>query len=177
MDTINTILRSNNGNRYLLYVNESIDKSMDIHAWNSESIKKVILLSSVMNSYVEGTASFLKICGQTVRNNLKQQLPEWIMAYNDNIIKMMKELGAFRKPVIVAMDWHDIMYYGDPEAEGVKGTQAKKGTHWAYQFATASVVVGDEKFTVAVTPVTYESIVEHVKRLLLKVLGFGIKKD
>ena len=143
--------------------------------WNSESIKKVILLSSVMNSYVEGTASFLKVCGQTVRNNLKQQLPEGIIAYDDNIIKTMKELGAFRKPVIVAMDWHDVMYYGDPEAEGVKGTQAKKGTHWAYQFATAAVVVNDEKFTVAVTPITYESIVEHVKRLLLKVLGFGIK--
>ena len=22
-------------------------------------------------------------------------------------------MGAFRKPVIVAMDWHDIMFYGD----------------------------------------------------------------
>jgi len=25
--------------------------------------------------------------------------------------KKMREMGAFRKPVIVAMDWHDIMFY------------------------------------------------------------------
>lgn len=31
------------------------------------------------------------------------------------------------------------MTYGDPKAEGVKGT------HRAYQFATAAVVIGDKK--------------------------------
>jgi len=34
----------------------------------------------------------------------------------------MREMGAFKKPVIVAMDWHDIMFYGDVNAEGVKVT-------------------------------------------------------
>jgi len=117
METIHTILRSNVGNRYLLYVNESLDKSMNIHSWDRESVKKVITLASVMNSYVEGTASFLKICGQTVRNNLKQQNPDNVLEYNESIIKAMKDMGAFKKPVIVAIDWHDIMYYGDPKAE------------------------------------------------------------
>ncbi|MGC9146185.1 MAG: hypothetical protein ACP5GS_08790, partial [Nitrososphaeria archaeon] len=42
METIHTILRSNVGKRYLLYVNESLDKSMDIHSWDRESVKKVI---------------------------------------------------------------------------------------------------------------------------------------
>jgi putative transposase len=176
METIHTILRSNVGNRYLLYVNESLDKSMDIHSWNRESVKKVITLASVMNSYVEGTASYLKICGQTVRNNLKQQNPDDVLEYNESIIKAMKDMGAFKKPVIVAIDWHDIMYYGDPKAEGVKGTKEKKGTSWAYQFATASVVIDDKKFTIAVTPVAaHESIVEHVRRLLSEIFELGIK--
>ena len=83
-------------------------------------------------------------------------------------------MGAFRKPVIVAMDWHDIMFYGDSKAEGVKGTNHKNGTNWD-QFAKAAVVMGDEKLTVAVTPVTNESKVEHVKRLLSKVFELGIK--
>ena len=73
------------------------------------------------------------------------------------------------------MDWHDIMFYGDFNAEGVKGTKHKNGTNWAYQFATAAVVMGDEKLTVAVTPVNNESKVEHVKRLLSKVFELGIK--
>ncbi|MFP3262800.1 MAG: hypothetical protein RXP28_08290, partial [Nitrososphaeria archaeon] len=34
--------------------------------------------------------------------------------------------------------------------------------------ATAAVVMGDEKLTVAVTPVNNESKVEHVRRLLSK---------
>ena len=37
--------------------------------------------------------------------------PESVLKYNEEIIKKMKEMGAFRKPVIVAMDWHDIMFY------------------------------------------------------------------
>ncbi|MFP3222714.1 MAG: hypothetical protein RXR21_03465 [Nitrososphaeria archaeon] len=108
---INSILRSNNGNKYLLYIYESIDKAMNIKARNRESIKKVIVLSSITNSYVEGTASSVDACGQTVRNNLKQQDPERVLKYNEEVIKKMREMGAFRKHVIVAMDWHDIMFY------------------------------------------------------------------
>jgi len=33
----------------------------------------------------------------------------------------MREMGALGKPVPVAMDWHDIMFYGDVNAEGIKG--------------------------------------------------------
>jgi len=175
METINSILRSNNGNKYLLCIYESIDKAMNIKARDRESIKKVIVLSSTMNSYVEGTASSIDVCGQTVRNNLKEQDPERVLKYNEEIIKKMKEMGAFRKPVIVAMDWHDIMFYGDSKAEGVKGTNHKNGSNWAYQFATAAVVMGDKRLTVAVTPVNNESKVEHVKRLLSKVFELGIK--
>ena len=79
---INSILRSNNGNKYLLCIYESIDKAMNIKALDRESIKKVIVLSSITNSYVEGTASSVDVCGQTVRNNLKEQDPESVLKYN-----------------------------------------------------------------------------------------------
>ncbi|MGC8949387.1 MAG: transposase [Thermoprotei archaeon] len=149
---------------------------MNIHARNKESIKKTIILASTTNSYIEGTASLLKLCGQTIRNNLKQQDPDNILKHNEEIIKTMKNMNAFKKPVIIAIDWHDIMYYGNPKTEGVKGTKTKKGTNWAYQFATAAVVVDDRKLTIAVTPVApHESIVEHVKRLLSKIFELGIK--
>ncbi|MGC9073973.1 MAG: hypothetical protein ACP5H0_07465, partial [Caldisericum sp.] len=124
----------------------------------------------------EGTASFLKLCGQTIKNNPKQQDPDNILKHNKEIIKTMKNMNAFKKPVIIAIDWHDIMYYGNPKTEGVKGTKTKKGTNWAYQFATAAVVVDDRKLTIAVTPVApHESIVEHVKRLLSKIFELEIK--
>ena len=56
MQTISSILRSNIGNKYLLYIYESIEKAMNIKARDRESIKKVIVLSSITNSYVERTA-------------------------------------------------------------------------------------------------------------------------
>ena len=128
MDTINSILRSNIGNNYLLYVYESINKAMNIKARDSESIKKVIVLSSITNSYVEGTASSIDVCGQTVSNNIKEQDPERVLKYNEEILKKMREMGALGRPVPVAMDWHDIMFYGDFNAEGIKGTKHKNGT-------------------------------------------------
>jgi hypothetical protein len=91
MDTINSILRSNNGNKYLLYVYESIDKAMNIKARDSGSIKKVIVLSSITNSYVEGTASSIDVCGQTVSNNIKEQDPERVLKYNEEVIKKEDE--------------------------------------------------------------------------------------
>jgi len=96
MDTINSILRSNIGNNYLLYVYESINKAMNIKARDSESIKKVIVLSSITNSYVEGTASSIDVCEQTVSNNLKEQDPERVLKYNEEILKKMREMGALK---------------------------------------------------------------------------------
>ena len=56
-------------------------------------------------------ASSIDVCGQTVRNKLMLQDPESVLKYNEEIMKKIKEIGALRKPVIVAMDWHNIMFY------------------------------------------------------------------
>ena len=47
----------------------------------------------------------------------------------------MKSMGAFpSRERILAIDTHDVMYYGDPRAEGVVvGIQPKRGSHWAYK--------------------------------------------
>jgi len=68
---------------------------MNIKARDRESIKKVIVLSSITNSYVEGTASSIDVCGQTVRNNLKQQDPESVLKYNEEILKKMRISKVF----------------------------------------------------------------------------------
>jgi len=49
---------------------------MNIKARDRESIKKVIVLSSITNSYVEGTALSIYLCGQNIRNKLMLQGPE-----------------------------------------------------------------------------------------------------
>ena len=144
-------------------------------ARREEDVVRVVLLASLNNGYVEGSAKLLDLCGQTVRNHLKYQDPSRFLKVNRELADRMKRLGALSKPLTLAIDWHDVMYYGDPEAEGVVGTQRKKGSHYAYRFATASVVLGGERLIVAAVPMMNEPLVEHVKRLLTQASELGVK--
>ena len=64
----------------------------------------------------------------------------------------MKKKGALSKPLILAVDWHDIMYYGNPAAQGIVGAMPKNGSCHAYRFATVSVLLNGQGLTLAVTP-------------------------
>jgi putative transposase len=67
------------------------------------------------------------------------------------------------------------MFYGDPAADGVVGTQRKRGTNYAYRFATASVLTEGQRVTVAVVPFTTGPVVDHVRRLVEQVSTLGIR--
>lgn len=67
------------------------------------------------------------------------------------------------------------MYYGDPGAEGVTGTQPRRGSHWAYRFGSISVLLGGERLTLAAVPVMHEPRVEHVKMLIKHAISLGIR--
>jgi len=140
-----------------------------------EETLRVVTLASLSNSYVEGTASKLGLCGQTIRNRLKQQDPSRFFAANADVVRKMRAKGAFSKPVTIAVDAHDEMFYGDRSADGVAGTQFKKGSNYAYRFATASVLADGQRITVAAVPFTTGPVVDHVRRLMEQVSTLGIK--
>jgi hypothetical protein len=116
-------------------------------ARNAEDIFRVTLLASLNNGYVEGSADILSLCGQTVRNHLKHQEPKRILQANAALLHEMKRHGAFYRLLTLAIDLHDEMYYGNPETQGVAGTKPKKGSYYAYRFATASVLLDGQRFT------------------------------
>lgn len=144
-------------------------------ARHGDDVVRVVLLASLNNSYVEGSAMVLDLCGQTVRNHLRYQDPSRFLLVNSEIVDGMKKLGALSKPLTLAIDWHDEMYYGDSEVEGVVGTQPKRGSHHAYRFATASVLLDGERFTLAVAPIFNASLLEHVRELINHILNIGVK--
>jgi hypothetical protein len=86
----------------------------------------------------------------------------------------MKKQGALSKPLILAVDWHDEMYSGDPTAEGVVGAVRKNGSNYAYRFATANVLVNGQRLTLAVTPMLDRCVLWHVKHLLKCVAEVGL---
>jgi len=84
-------------------------------------------------------------------------------------------MGAFSKPRMLAIDVHDIMYYGDPEAEGVVGTQPKKGSHWAYKFGSISVLLDGERLTLAAISILHKPRIKQVTKLIEHASVLGIR--
>jgi putative transposase len=159
-----------------LFFRERIDGLFQFKgARHGDDVVRALLLASFNNSYIEGSSDLLDACGQTVRNHLKYQDPSALLDANDCVIEEMMALGALSKPLILAIDWHDMMYYGNPGAQGVVGTQPKKGSHHAYRFATASVLLKGERLTLAAVPMLDKRVLEYVAILLCKAFELGIK--
>jgi hypothetical protein len=139
-----------------------------------QDLNRVLLSAAFNNDYIEGCAKTLHVCGQTVRNHLKNQDPTQLLGVNQQIIREMNKKGALSKPLTLAVDWHDEMYYGDPKAEGIVGAMPKQGSCFAYRFATISVLQNGERLTLAVVPMLDRCIFWHVKRLIDCVSELGL---
>ena len=159
-----------------LYFKEKIDSFIQSKTTRkTHDTTRVLLLAAIDKGYVEGCAQNLHVCGQTVRNHLKQLNPQHLLQINQQTIKEMKRKGALTKPLTLAIDWHDIMYYGDPAAEGIVGAMPKNGSCLAYRFATASVLLNGQRMTLAVAPMLNRSALCHVRHLLTCIAELGVK--
>jgi len=158
-----------------LYFKEALNSFFQLKgARKTGDTTRVLLLAALDKSYVEGCAQNLHLCGQTIRNHLKQLNPQQLLQINQQTIKQMKHKGALSKPLTLAIDWHDIMYYGNPKAEGVVGAMPKNGSCIAYRFATASVLLNGQRLTLAVAPMLDRSALWHVKHLLTCIAELGL---
>jgi hypothetical protein len=150
-----------------LYFKQTLKPFFEVkNARKTNDTARALLLAAIDKDYVEGCAQNLKVCGQTTRNHLKQLNPQQLLQINNQTIKTMKQKGALTKPLTLAIDWHDIMYYGNPTSEGVVGAMPKNGACFAYRFATASVLLNGQRLTLAVAPMLDRSALWHVRHLL-----------
>lgn len=158
-----------------LYFKQTITNSLEYkHAKNKDNTTRTLILAAIDNDYIEGCAQNLNLCGQTARNHLKQLNPQQLLQINQQTITKMKQKGALKKPLTLAIDWHDIMYYGDPTADGVVGTQHKNGSNHAYRYGTISVLLNGQRLTIATTPMLQRGKLWHVKCLLEKAFELGL---
>jgi len=68
-------------------------------------------------------------------------------AVREQILTQAARARAFEKPVDVAIDVHDWLFYGDEETPMVANTNPDQGTNLAYKFATICIVDPDVRFT------------------------------
>lgn len=99
----------------------------------------------------------------TIYGRLKQLDPQSTLQGLDLITRtlceQLKQKGFFNKPVDVAIDEHDWLFYGDGTNEEVVRTKPKEGTNKAYKFMTLCVVTNNIRMTIGVVPMTDTGVV------------------
>jgi len=82
-----------------------------------------------------------------------------------------------KRPVPIAFDWHDQMFYGDHDtAEMVNGTRPKDGSSYAYQYLTASILVDGKRLTIVLTPIKSRGhIIDYLKDALNRIRNMGVR--
>jgi len=110
----------------------------------------LMLLMGTFNSYAEGTSNAFD---KHVRCPTSDTLLSYVKGMDryellstssmmmEQMVKSLKSKGSLNRPVDIAIDWHDDMYYGK-KAEMVNGTKPSDGTSYAYQY----MPVYDSKF-------------------------------
>lgn len=85
----------------------------------------------------------------------------------DLLSKAKKEKQLFDKPIVLAIDYTDIEWYGE-ELPFIVKSKEKNGTKKFIRFATIAIVEDGKRFTLKVLPVTPLSIRERVVEKLIK---------
>ncbi len=92
--------------------------------------------------------------GDTIHDYINSNSVDYIMStfrkINTEIIDMAQLKGTTHD---VAIDFHNVPYYGDKNTSGVRGIQPKNGTSWGYSFCSLDII-GKIKLTLDVIDIT-----------------------
>jgi Transposase DDE domain len=147
---------------------------------------RLVVNSSVLNAYAEGTSNVSNKVGTRVPNADtallrfktidRYELQSVISIVLEEQVDELKRRGLLGRPVPIAFDWHDQMFYGDRDAEMVNGTKPKDGSSYAYQYLTASILVDGKRLTIVLTPIkSREHMIDYVKDALNRIRNMGVR--
>jgi hypothetical protein len=123
-----------------------------------------------------------------IQNNQRQQLDYFdrvhiqmeiwkkLTAINDELVAIALSSGLFRKPVICAIDYTKLPYYGSFNSNIVR-SKHDKGTELFYEYASISVVENGRRICIYTVQITLLSEEKHeiLRRLITQALARGIK--
>lgn len=146
---------------------------------------RLLVNSSVLNAYAEGMSNVSNKVGAGVPNADtallyfktidRYELQSVVSIVLEEQVGELKRKGLLNRPVPIAFDWHDQMFYGDHDTEMVNGTRPKDGSSYAYQYLTASILVDGKRLTIALTPIkSREHIIDYVKDALDRIRNAGV---
>ena len=157
--------------------------------YHKQDYISLLVKASILNSFAEGTGNVSRKLllgggrlptGETALSYFKTidrfELQSVVGIVIEDQLTELKRIGLLDKPVPIAFDWHDQMFYGDSEnADMVNGTKPKEGSSYAYQYMSASILVDDRRLTVALIPIkSREHLLSYVEYVLAQIKSMGI---
>ena len=122
----------------------------------------------------------------TISNYINTNTIEYILSafreINSSILKMLNIYGTTQD---IAIDFHDIPYYGDKNTPGVRGIKPKNGTSWGYSFCTLDII-GSTKLTLDIIDVNglaknytilIESLLERIAEMDVQIGTLFIDRE
>lgn len=120
----------------------------------------LLLLAAIscLNWFAEGVSnSFRGVLPQAddLFHHLTKLSLEQVQAMFDELVKdnlkRAKRFGLLAKPVWLAVDFTNDMFYGEPN-QFTRGCKPKNGSSYAYQYLVASIVHDNKRFVIAFLP-------------------------
>jgi hypothetical protein len=141
--------------------------------WTSPEILDVVVQAGKRNTCLEDTVNSLNLLrprivrgiavpshpnAKTVfRRAKKVDTRGWIRKYeeaNRKLLESAVKARVFRGWVDLAIDIHDIPFYGKKNTRGIVGTKRKLGTNYAFRYMTVCVTAQKDRYTLSATPMT-----------------------
>jgi hypothetical protein len=129
-----------------------------------EDVAKVLIFASIRKLSVEGSSEELdvfstqRICSPDVIQRRTsqlsiQQIEQSFENTQKSVIGMLKKMRLLFGRMTIAIDFTDILYYGDKNDPGVVRRKSERGTTSCFRYATLSVVIGEVKLVLQAHPV------------------------
>lgn len=142
-------------------------------------LRQLLLAMACWGLSLSATAKRLKRLPshETVRQALHANLPELdalrrclSAALQANLPKALR-----RRRVDLALDLHNIPFYGDKQTPGLRGGKAKAGTKYFWTYATVALLHKGRRWTVGLLPVSSQSLADVVAALTAQVEQAGLR--
>jgi len=146
----------------------------------------LLVKASILNGYAEGTSNVSRKLlrkvptGETALSCLKAidryELQSAVSIVFEDQVGELKKRGLLRRPVPIAFDWHDQLFYGEKGSEMVNGVRSKNGSSYAYQYLTASILVDGRRLTIVLTPIKSRAhMLAYIDDALNRIRNMGVK--
>jgi hypothetical protein len=154
----------------------------------------LVVKASILNGYAEGTGSVSRKLLGSGKGSRTAPTGETALSYFRSIdryellgatfmvfeeqVNELKRKGLLNRPVPIAFDWHDQLFYGEHESAGemVHGISSKNGSSYAYQYLTASILVDGRRLTVVLTPIKSRAyMLTYIDDALNRIRNMGVQ--